>query len=276
VSEATEDKKKLIAQVFSRAAETYGQVGPAYFAHFGRRLVDLAGVQHGAKVLDVATGRGAVLFPVAERIGPAGRVVGIDLAPSMVEETAKELRRHKVANAEVRMMDAEHLEFPDETFNAILCGFGLFFFPNIATAVGEFRRVLKSGGRIASSTWAKDHYEDDRWAWVDAVNKRYNVTVKLRSTSLDTPDACEKMLRTAGFEDIQIATEQAEFLYADEEEWWKTHWSHGSRATLERVPAEALDRYKSELFSGLQAHKGPNGIHENFPVLFTTGRKPER
>ncbi len=272
MSEGAEAKKALIAEVFSRAAETYGQVGPPYFSHFGRRLVDLAGVRRAAKVLDVATGRGAVLFPVAERIGSAGWVVGIDLAPSMVEETAREIRRREVATAEVRKMDAEHLAFPDETFDAVLCGFGLFFFPDVAATMAEFRRVLKSGGRFAASTWAKD----DSWAWVDAVNKRYNVNVKLKSNSLDTPPACEGMLRTAGFEDIQIAVEQAEFVYADEEEWWKTHWSHAYRAVLERVPADALDRYKSELFSGLQAHKGPGGVREVFSVLFTTGRKPER
>jgi ubiquinone/menaquinone biosynthesis C-methylase UbiE len=276
MSEDTETKKKLIAEVFSRAAGTYGQVGPRFFSHFGRRLVDIAGVQQGGKVLDVATGRGAVLFPAAERIGPSGWVVGIDLAPSMVEETAREIRRLDVTNAEVLTMDAEHLEFPDETFDAVLCGFGLFFFPNVAAAIGEFRRVLKSGGCIAASTWAKDYYENDRWAWIDELNKKYNVGRKLRSKSLDTPAACEEELRTAGFENVQIAMEQAEFVYTDEEEWWKTHWSHAYRAVLERVPAESLDRYKSEIFSRLQAHKGPHGIREAFPVLFTTGRKPER
>ncbi len=85
--------KQGIAGVFSRASSTYDQVGPRFFSYFGRRLVEVAQIPAGSRVLDIATGRGAVLFPAAERVGPQGYVIGIDLAEDMVKQTADEIKR---------------------------------------------------------------------------------------------------------------------------------------------------------------------------------------
>ena len=55
--------------------------------------------------------------------------------------------------ARVQVMDAEHLDFAEATFDRVLCGFGIMFLPDQLRALGEFRRVMKSGGRLAVSTW---------------------------------------------------------------------------------------------------------------------------
>jgi O-methyltransferase/aklanonic acid methyltransferase len=89
------------AGVFERAAQTYERVGPGLFSHYGRRLVELAGLQPGGRVLDVAAGAGAVLLPAAERAGPHGEVVGVDLAAAMVARLRQELAARGVGNAAV-------------------------------------------------------------------------------------------------------------------------------------------------------------------------------
>ena len=76
------DRENRITSHFGRAAESFDQAeGIRRFSYFGRRLAAAAGLRSGAEVLDVAAGRGAVLFPAAEQVGPSGRVIGIDLAP---------------------------------------------------------------------------------------------------------------------------------------------------------------------------------------------------
>jgi hypothetical protein len=70
--------QQTVAAIFDRAAATYDLVGPPFFAHFGRRLVELARLAPGERVLDIATGRGAVLFPASEAVGPSGRVTGTE------------------------------------------------------------------------------------------------------------------------------------------------------------------------------------------------------
>ena len=80
-------------------------------------------------MIDITTGRGAVLFPAAESVGSDGKVTGIDLSEIMVQETKAEIARLKMAgNIEVRQMDAENLQFPDVLFDFVLCGFAIFFF----------------------------------------------------------------------------------------------------------------------------------------------------
>src|ERR1700726_3837668 len=98
--------KANITGLYNRVAATYGQVGPERFAYAGRHLVEHMGISDGARVLDVAVGRGANLFPAAEKVGPRGQVIGIDLAENMVQETKAEIERRNISHATVLQMDA--------------------------------------------------------------------------------------------------------------------------------------------------------------------------
>ena len=135
-------RKTETAARFNRMATDFDPQG--VFAHFGQRLVEVVGVEPGQRVLDVATGRGAVLFPAIERVGTAGEAVGVDLAEGMVKAANEEAERRGWGQR-VRAMDAEQLDFPDAAFDRVLCGFGVMFFPHLDQALAGFRRVLSRG-----------------------------------------------------------------------------------------------------------------------------------
>jgi hypothetical protein len=84
-------------------------------------------------------------------------------------------------------------------------------------------------------------------------------------------------MTATGFTHIEVASEAREFVYADEEEFWSTLWSHGARARLEKLEKatglEGLLRFKADVFERLQANKQADGIHQLFPVLFTLASK---
>ena len=120
------DKREESLRVFSQTATIYDRIGPQIFSYFGQSLVDLADLGSGGKVLDVAAGRGAVLFPVAAKIGPTGHVTAIDFSPDMVRETAKDIESRKLSHAEIRHMDAEQMNLPDASFDWVMCGFALW------------------------------------------------------------------------------------------------------------------------------------------------------
>jgi ubiquinone/menaquinone biosynthesis C-methylase UbiE len=281
-----EHAKQRLSGIFSQLAVTYDRVGPRYFSYFGRRLVEHTQIPSGGRVLDVATGRGAVLFPAAERVGSQGHVVGIDLTQAMVLETGQELANLDVPNAEVRQMDAENLQFPDQVFDRVLCGFAIFFFPQPYQALSEFHRVLKPGGRIGLTTFDKLFYE--QWRWFDDLVEGYippepgsNQPAKSPSPQqpeFDKPEGLEVLLTATGFANIQIISETNEFVYADEEEYWSTLWSLGIRATLQQIEKErgqeGLLRFKVDVWKRLQAFKGVDGIHQPFSVLFAVATKP--
>lgn len=249
-----QDKKDALQGVFTRTASTYGAI--PYFPIFGEWLVDVADIREGAQVLDVASGRGAVLFPAAARVGPRGRVVGTDLAEGMARETQAEIERRGLSQAEMRQMDAEHLDFPDESFDNVLCGFALQFFPHLDRALAEFRRVLHRGGSAVVTTWAGD---DSRWDWYDELRDRYGAVVKLGSQTLDSPEVIREWFTAAGYTDLRIESKAIEIHYADEEEWWNVEWSISGRAGLEKLSPDALRDLKAEAFKIMQPQKEAQG-----------------
>lgn len=272
-------RKQRVSKMFDGAAATYDQVGPRFFTHFGRRLVEIAQVHPRAKVLDVATGRGAVLYPAAKAVGPQGRVIGIDLSEKMVLETSKEIVGKKLSlNVEMRQMDAERLQFPDEAFDYVLCGFAIFFFPQLYKAMAEFRRVLKPDGQIGVSTFDALFYRG--WDWFYEIVETYlpSEPEETRETEtdndsqpiFDTPEGVKAILNAAGFDDVQIFSETAEFVYETEEEFWATLWSHGARETLKRIEQETgsdgLQKFKLDVSKKLRAIKQTDGFHELIPV----------
>jgi ubiquinone/menaquinone biosynthesis C-methylase UbiE len=261
-----DDPSKLAWRgVFNRSAPTYDQVGRASFAAFGRQLVSFAGLPEGGRVLDVACGRGAVLQPAAAAVGRAGRITGIDLAETMVSILAGDLRRGQVMNAGLCNMDAECLAFADGAFDAVVCGFAIFFFPNPGRALAEFRRVLAPGGRITLSTWGEN---DQRWQWLDDL---YTAALppapepaapdasagpQKEAPDYHTEEGMRRVMFLAGFEQVEVAQVEYRNAFASEEEWWQTSWSHGFRSALEAIeqtggPAR-LARFKEEAFQKLQ------------------------
>jgi SAM-dependent methyltransferase len=272
MSDAHRATKEQNAAAWSRASATYSNVGPRFFQHFGSRLVALAPIHPGDQVLDVACGRGALLFPAAEKVGPQGKVIGIDYSEGMVEQTNADIQARGVENARVLHMDAESLDFPDASFDCLICGFAIFFFPNFDKALSEFRRVLKPGGYVALSTWGRG---DPRWSWLDALSGRSRLQPEsAHGPRFDLPEGMQAILAGAGFTDIQVTEEQLEIFFADEEEWWATNWSHGARLHLEKLSPERLEQAKVYTHEQLSAMNQPEGIPQMQVALFTLARKP--
>ena len=262
------NKKDILQGVFTRSASSYGQI--RYFPIFGEWLVETAQIPEGAKVLDVACGRGAVLFPAAERVGPTGQVIGIDLAEGMARETQMEIERRGLKQAEARQMDAENLTFPDSSFDFVLCGFSLQFFPHLSRALTEFRRVLKPNGHIVVTTWGAD---DQRWDWFEDLRTDYGASIRLGSQSLDTPQEIQDWFSKAGFANIQINTKEIDLAYSDEEEWWNVLWSISGRAGLEKIGDERLEQLKTEAFEKMQPQKEADGFHHRLEAFCTNATK---
>jgi enediyne biosynthesis protein CalE5 len=121
--------------------------------HVNVRLIELAHVAAGHRVLDIATGLGEPAFTAARRVGPTGWVVATDVSPQMLALAREGASMLGLQNIEFREMDAEEPDLPAHTFQAILCRWGLMFLPHLATALSKLRRLLVPGGRFAAIVW---------------------------------------------------------------------------------------------------------------------------
>lgn len=267
-----------VAGIFNRAAATYDQIGPQVYGYFGQRLVEIADVSPRSRVLDVATGRGAILFPLASQVGPYGKVIGIDLAQDMISQSAIEVRRRGLKHVEVHQMDGEELAFPDASFDWVLCGISIGFFPDPRRAFRDFLRVLKPGGGVGISTWPDDcPYVE--WC-LEALNASLAVpnsqsAVGKDEPGLNSPVRLKEALLEVGFDAVRTLLVDGDFVFSDGEEWWSTMWSHGLRGKIENLDAPELARVKAEMLQKVKALQQSDGVHNHYRCLFALGTKPE-
>ena len=136
-------------QITREQAEAYEELFvPALFAQWAPLMIDIARLQEGQRVLDVACGTGVLARAAADRVGRTGSVVGLDLNPAMLEVAAKTR-----SDIEWRQGDAVNLPFGENEFDAALCQSALFFFADVDAAVTEMARVVRPGGAVAVQTY---------------------------------------------------------------------------------------------------------------------------
>jgi len=250
-------RKTETADRFTRMASDFDPQGA--FAHFGERLVEIVGIESGQRVLDVATGRGAVLFPAMERVGASGEAVGVDLAEGMVQAANEEAERRGLS-LHVRAMDAEQLDFPDAAFDRVLCGFGVMFFPHLEQALGEFRRVLEPGGRLGVSTW-RVSLPEDLQVVLDEMGLVTGSSEQRPPGWITEPDDLERALVAAGFTDVRVIADSLTSVYADVEEYWASIRGMGPRRTVDALDASQIERARAALAERFRAYARPDGVH---------------
>lgn len=266
----TNHHKQWVSKVFDCAASQYGEGSCSFFNYFGKRLVDQVPVKSGQHALDVAMGKGAILFPLAEKLSPLGRIVGIDISEQMLKETSTVAQKRDIDWIELLQMDAEELDFPDNSFDAVFCGFALFFFPSMSKALSEFRRVLKPNGFLAVSTWGNDSELDT------LINKEIDnlcSTTSLAINPLWSEQSLQNVLKTADFKNVKITEETKEFLHNTTEEWWQSLWAHGTRAKFEQLSSKQLADLHEKIINQTIALDKGNGLAEKLHVFYGIAQK---
>ncbi|HUG44437.1 MAG TPA: methyltransferase domain-containing protein [Acidobacteriota bacterium] len=166
------------------------------------RLLDLAAPGSGERVLDLACGTGAVTFPAAEAAGPDGWVVGTDLSERMIRSVRQEAVKRGLAHVEFKRQDAERIEFPDASFDLVLCSLGLMYVADPLESLREMKRVLKPGGRAVASVWGAR--KNCGWAEIfPIVDARVESEVCPLFFRLGGGKALHEAFAAAGFGSIQ-------------------------------------------------------------------------
>ncbi|WP_432970319.1 class I SAM-dependent methyltransferase [Dactylosporangium sp. CA-233914] len=267
-----------IVDVFDRAAQTYDRVGAEFFSPMGAELVRLARLAPGARVLDVGCGRGAVLQPAAEAVGPSGSVVGIDLAPAMVELTRAEVRAAGLQHVTVIVDDAQRPDRIRGPFDAILAGMVLFLMPDPPAALRTYHELLKPGGRIGFTTFAAP---DPAFSaaltalagHLPSEAPRHS-PVSAQEDVFATTASTAVALRTAGFAEVTAKERAFVTEFDDDEHFNRWAWSHGARMLLERIPASRLAAALAAAAAQLESARQADGrIRLTTVIRFTFARR---
>ena len=211
-------------------------------------MLELAGLEPGQQVLDLACGTGLVTLAAGEIVGPRGSVLGTDLSGQMVEVARQRAVEQRASNVTFKRMDAETLKLPDATFDVVLCSLGLMYVPDAQHALCEWRRVLKPGGRVALAVWGKRG--NCGWSPVfPIVEAEVESDVCPLFFSLGEPNVLAQLCEDTGFRDVRQQRVASALKYDDAETACNAAFIGGPVALAwsrfdEEVRAEARERYK--------------------------------
>jgi ubiquinone/menaquinone biosynthesis C-methylase UbiE len=206
-------------------------------------LVEAIGPQPGQVVLDVAAGPGETGFLVADAVGPKGRVISSDLAPTMVAAARRGAKARGLANVDCRMMDAQALDLDDDSVDAAISRLGLMLVPDPAAAFRELRRVVRSGGTVAYAVIGAPDQNQWMALMMGALMQNGHQPVTGNPFELggpfglSSPDLNAEMLRSAGFVDIQIEQISGAMTVVDADDYWDAQSSLAGpvKATVEQL-----------------------------------------
>jgi ubiquinone/menaquinone biosynthesis C-methylase UbiE len=192
------------------------------------KIVELAEIKPGDKVLDIATGIGEPAVTAARKVMPNGRIVAIDISPQMLaiaKTRAASLGLDGIV--EFRESDGEKLDLLDQTakFDAVLSRFGLMFFPSLPSALVKIRHLLITNGRLSAAVWStpsKVPLIDLAFA---SVRKQVNAPAPPPGTpgpfALADIEALKQLFSQSGFKDIKVDTFQITFEFDSPESYTK-------------------------------------------------------
>lgn len=140
-----ESAKVRAATTYNAAADWFDHPVNTFWDRFGEMTIDRLKLRPGQAVLDICCGSGASALPAAEAIGAEGRLIGIDLAENLLALARAKAQARGLVQAEFQLGDMMSLGFPDATFDAVVCVFGIFFVPDMPGAVRELWRQVKPG-----------------------------------------------------------------------------------------------------------------------------------
>ena len=166
----------------------------------GLRAIEALGVGAGAVVLDIGCGAGQTLLQLAERVGPEGQVIGVDVAALLLDIAKR--RTEQLTQVRLIQADAQSLDLPTASTDAVFSRFGVMTFDDPVAAFANFRRILRPSGALAFACWRSLH--DNELDHLPLAAAGFQPAVDEGPFSFADPEHIRRTLEAAGFNEIII------------------------------------------------------------------------
>jgi SAM-dependent methyltransferase len=205
--------KETTREQWQSAARAWNDWTPLLRAWLGPAteiMLDMAKIQAGHRVLDVAAGSGDQSLQAAERVGSSGHVLATDISENILGFAAENARKAGYRNIETKVLDGEDLDVPEGAFDAVISRVGLIYFPDQQKALSGMKRALKPGGRVAAIVYSTAENNKFFSIPVSVIRRRANLPPPLPGQpgpfSLGGAGVLEETFRKAGFREVESRT----------------------------------------------------------------------
>jgi ubiquinone/menaquinone biosynthesis C-methylase UbiE len=237
---------------------------PSIFAPWADDLVEVAALDPGHRVLDIACGTGIVARTAARRLGSGGRVVGLDLSAPMLG-VARVAAAAEGVTIEWREGSALQLPSADREFDVVFCQQGLQFFPDRPAALREMRRVLAPSGRIVLSVWRPIEQSPGFAVLAQALTTHISPEAGTLMTcgpfGLSSTEELRRLITAASFKDISIRPTAKVLRYPSSDEFVLRYAAGSALAgAIADADANARAALLAEVGAKLQSLTGDRGL----------------
>ncbi len=229
-------------------------------------------------VLDIASGTGEPAITIAG-IARKGKVVATDLSEQMLEAATENARSKGLQNFETVVTDVSELPFAENTFDKVSCRMGFMFFPDMQLAANEMHRVLKPGGRMATSIW----YDPQKNGWITGIMGIINSNLQQPPPNPSTPSMfrcaqpglIKSLLEKAGFKSIKEQEITGTVKYNDFEHFWTMTNDVAAPVVgaLSKADNTMRTKIKNEMEAFAGKHTGPEGFAMEYCSLVISAEK---
>jgi ubiquinone/menaquinone biosynthesis C-methylase UbiE len=244
----------------------------------GDELIKTVALKSDDQVLDVASGTGEPGLSAAANV-KKGNVIGTDIAEDMISIAKENAVARGLLNFQAQVCDAASLPFLDNTFDAVMCRYGMMFFPDVQKSVKEMRRVLKPGSTMASAVWASP--ERNPWATIimGTITKYVQVPVNPPDSPglfrCAIPGYLTNHFKEAGLKNVNVQDFSHTVSFDSIEHYWNllTEVSAPVVAGLSRADEVTLDRIKDTVWETAGKYVKDGKLHFKCATLIVSGVK---
>ena len=238
----------------------------------------------GDRVLDLACGVGDPAFAIAERVGPMGYVLGLDLSPEMVGAARAWAEDHGVRNVEFREISSElELGVGPESFDAATCRLGLMFVPDPVAALRELREALVPGGRVAVATWGLPERNPNFSLPMNIIARHGDLPTAAPDApglfALPTPEDLGAALEAAGFSGVEASAFETPVVKAkNAESYWYglTAMAGPLVSILAPLPEERRHAIRKDVVEAISGRFPEGPVEMSGEVVVASGEKARR
>lgn len=244
------------------------------------KMVDLAQLKEGDRVLDIACGTGNEAFLALRKVGKTGSVVGIDISQGMIDKANEKARSRGLKNIEFQVMDAEKLKYDDNSFDAVISQWGFMLFPDSHRALLEARRVTKAGGRMSSMVMGRAEHCQFITIVAAIALKEAPATITAAeggpSQFMFGPEgAFESALRAAEFAGVHTRRFSSMITVRDADAFWRIFQAGvgGFSYRLTKQPEAVQQRIIAGVKNAVSKYTSGDGLRLPIEVVIGVGHK---
>jgi len=259
------------AATYDACADSYDDPFNSFWSRYGQRTIERLNLKAGDGVLDACCGSGASALPAAHRVGPGGSVLGLDLSERLLALARAKAEAQGLQNVDFRVCDVTGRD-DDSRYDAVVCVFGIFFLPDMPSAIRSLWRAVRPGGQLALTTWGPRFLEPASTAFWNSIRE---VEPRLYKgfnpwDRITTPGQLLALLAEGGVDNASATAESGSHPIPTPEAWWAAVMGSGYRGTIEQLSDTQRERARASNLDFVR-QAGVKAVETN--VVYAYARK---